>query len=55
MAESNVEVNVQNENNNMLQFSNIVGKLRSFNGKNNFKNFINQFNRRSRLENQDKI
>src|ERR1700755_1770736 len=51
MAESNVEVNVQNENNNMLQFSNIVGKLRSFNGKNNFKNFINQFNMRSKLEN----
>src|ERR1044072_9090837 len=51
MAESNVENNAQNENVNILQFSNIVGKLRSFNGKSNFKNFIIQFKLRSKLEN----
>ncbi len=36
MAEA---VEVQNENFNMPNFSNIVGKLKFFNGKTNFKKF----------------
>ena len=41
---------VQNENFNMPNFSNIVGKLKFFNGKSNFKSFLNQFNTRAKLE-----
>ena len=44
----------QNENFNMPNFSNIVGKLKFFNGKNNFKSFLNQFNTRANLKAEEK-
>jgi len=42
-----------NRNANIVNFSSIVGKMRSFDGKTNFKSFINQFNVRAKLENWD--
>lgn len=42
-----------NRNANAINFSSIVGRLKSFDGKSNFKSFINQFNVRARLESWD--
>lgn len=36
------------ENGNVLHFSSIIGRVKSFNGKTNFRSFINQFNTRAR-------
>lgn len=36
---------------NTIQFSNILGRLKPFNGKTSLKSFLNQFNIRARLEN----
>lgn len=42
---------MEEENNNSLQFSSILGRLKPFNGKVSLKNFLNQFNTRAKLEN----
>ena len=43
------------ENAQSLNFSSIVGKLKSYNGKTNFRSFLNQFNTRAKLENWDDV
>lgn len=42
---------VTERNINALQFLNIVGRVKPFNGKSNFKSFISQFNMKPKLEN----
>lgn len=43
------------ENAQVLNFSSIIDKLKSFNRKTNFRSFINQFNIRAKPENWDYI